>query len=84
MTRDYAVELVKAHDHKLDPKALQDFLNFLQITPKQFNEKVDKVYEGSGLFFRDTLGNWKLKNPIWEESKHASIEDEHANGGNEL
>ena len=83
MTRDYAVELVKTHDHKLDPKALEDFLNFLQITPLQFQEKVDKVYEGSGLFLRDTLGNWKLKNPIWEESKHAR-EDEHANGGDKL
>jgi N-acetyl sugar amidotransferase len=68
MTRDHAIQLVRAHDHKLDPKALQEFLQFTQISCELFSKTTDKIYEGSGLFTRQNDGTWKLKNPIWEES----------------
>lgn len=77
MTREYAVELVKAHDHKLDPVALSDFLKFTQINSKDFYRHLDIMYQESGLFERQD-GVWKLKHPIWEESNGR---DENTAGG---
>ena len=73
MTREYAIQLVKQHDHKLDPIALQDFLTFLRMDAGNFFTQVDKVYNGD-LFFKEEQADgthiWKLKNPIWEEEEN--------------
>ena len=72
MTRKMAIELVKKHDHRLDPIALDDFLNFTGIPPRQFFEKVDTLYNRD-IFFKD--GDvWKLKNPIWQEEQDGRTE----------
>lgn len=66
MTRDEAIELVREHDHKLDPKALADFLAFTGYTEVEFWKIVDRFYNTE--LFEKVDGEWKIKNPIWEES----------------
>ena len=75
MTRKLGVELVKLHDHKLDPRALRDFLDFTGIPPTQFFEKVDTLYNRELFFKEDDV--WKLKNPIWEEEENGRQGDTH-------
>lgn len=66
MTREEAIELVREHDHKLDPVALADFLEFTGYTEEEFREIVDRFYNRE--LFEKVDGEWKLKTPIWEES----------------
>ena len=42
MTKEEAEKLIKEHDSKLDPKSLNDFLNFCGYTIKEFADIVDK------------------------------------------
>jgi len=42
LTKEKAEELIKEHDHKLDPKALRDFIKFCGYTKKEFFAIVDK------------------------------------------
>ncbi len=65
LTRDEAVELVKKHDHALDPKAIEDFIDFIGITKTKFYQIVDKFYNRE-LFEKDRFGEWQLKNPVWK------------------
>ncbi|TFH39235.1 MAG: N-acetyl sugar amidotransferase, partial [ANME-2 cluster archaeon] len=44
---------------------LQDFLDFTGYTPREFWEIVDKFYNKD--IFENINGEWKLKNPIWEQ-----------------
>ena len=62
MTRDEAVELVRKHDHKLDQKAMEDFLNFTGYTAREFWDIVDRWYNLE--IFENVNGEWKLKNPL--------------------
>jgi hypothetical protein len=66
MSRDEAIELVLEHDHKLDPKALADFLAFTGYTEPEFRKIVDRFYNRD--LFEKVDGEWKIKNPILEES----------------
>lgn len=66
LTRDQAIELVKEHDHNLDPKTVEDFIEFAGYSRKEFWEIVDKFYN-EDLFQKNDLGSWELKNPIWDE-----------------
>jgi len=63
ITREKAFELVKKHDHALDPLSVRDFCDFLGYTEKQFWGIVDKLYN-TEIFYEDKNGNWKLKNEI--------------------
>lgn len=65
ITREEAIKLVKEHDHKLDQKALQDFLDFTGYTHKEFWDIVEKWYNRE--IFEKVDGTWKLKHPIWEQ-----------------
>lgn len=64
ISRDEAIELIKEHDHKLDPKALKDFLDFTSYTEKEFWEIVEKFWNRD--IFEKVDGKWKLKTPIWK------------------
>lgn len=67
LTREEAIELVKKRDHKVDQKAVQDFCEFLGYTTKEFYDIVEKFYNPE-LFTKDEItGEWKLKDPIWEQ-----------------
>lgn len=65
LTRDEAIELVKAHDYKLDTKCVEDFINFAGYTETQFWTIIDKLYNRD-IFKRNDFGEWELKNPVWE------------------
>lgn len=66
MTREEAIEKVKAHDHALDPRCIQDFCEFLGYTVKEFWDIVDNLYN-KDIFEKNKLGQWVLKDPIWNQ-----------------
>ncbi|MFA5524730.1 MAG: N-acetyl sugar amidotransferase [Tissierellales bacterium] len=66
ISREEGIELVKKHDHNLDPLAVDDFCNFLGYTVNEFWSIVEKFYNKE-LFTKDKFGQWTLKKPIWKE-----------------
>jgi len=62
ITRKQAIELVERHDHKIDPKALKDFLNFTGYTEKEFWDIVEKFWNRE--IFKKVNGTWKLKEEL--------------------
>ena len=66
MSREEAIELVKKHDHALDPLAVRDFCQFCGYSETEFWTIVDNLYDEQ-IFKRDEYGRWVLKHPIWEK-----------------
>jgi len=66
LSRSEAVELVKKHDHALDPQCVSDFIDFLGYTDTNFWQIIDRLYN-TELFEKDMFGDWKLKNPVWQD-----------------
>lgn len=64
ITREEAKELVRKHDHALDPKCVSDFIQFTGYTETEFWNIVDKFYNRE-LFEKDNFGRWVLKKPVW-------------------
>lgn len=65
LTREQAVELVKNHDHALDPLCVRDFCQFAGYSEPQFWEIIDRQYNRD-LFVKNNIDQWVLKNPVWE------------------
>ncbi len=63
ITREEGIELVKRHDHNLDPKAVKDFIEFAGYTETEFWNIVDKFYNRE-IFELNEFGEWILKYPI--------------------
>lgn len=65
ISREEAFELVKKHDHALDPLCVRDFCSFLGYSEKEFWEIIDGMYNKE-LFEKNDLMKWCLKtsNPI--------------------
>jgi N-acetyl sugar amidotransferase len=63
ITRDQGVDLVLDQDHRIDPRALDDFLAFTGIGHGQFWDRVHELYKWSGLFDR-VNGVWRLREPV--------------------
>jgi N-acetyl sugar amidotransferase len=59
ITKEEGWKLIQEHDHKLDQKALDDFLRFTGFTDKEFWEIVDKFYNRD--IFKRIDGVWKLQ-----------------------
>lgn len=59
-----AKELIMEHDHKLDQRAMEDFISFLGYTPRQFWDIVERFWNPE--IFEKVEGVWKLRNPICE------------------
>ncbi|MBR3149664.1 MAG: N-acetyl sugar amidotransferase [Eubacterium sp.] len=66
ITREEAIELVKKHDHDLDPLCVRDFCEFCGYTEKEFWSIIDGLYNRE-LFEKDDNGNWVLKEPLWKK-----------------
>lgn len=66
ISREEAIDLVKKHDHELDPLAVRDFCEFCGYTETEFWKVVDSLYNPD-LFEKDLYGNWKLKHPVWKK-----------------
>lgn len=62
--RNEGIELVKKNDHILDQRMLDDFVEFIGISHKDFWTIIDKWYNRD-LFEKDRFGIWRLKDPIW-------------------
>lgn len=67
ITREEAVDLVRRHDHKLDPKTVDDFIKFTGYTVTEFYQIVEKFYNRE-LFTKTPYGEWVLKNPVWNNN----------------
>jgi len=65
LNREQAKQLVREHDHKLDIKAVRDFCDFVGYTESEFWAIVEKFYNPD-LFIKNEVGEWILKNPVWE------------------
>lgn len=64
LTRDEAVQLVKKHDHNLDPLAIRDFCDFLGYSSSEFWDVIENFYNKE-IFLKSSTGEWKLKDPVW-------------------
>jgi len=62
-----AKRLIMEHDHKLDQKAMDDFMKFIGYTPKQFWDIVERFWNQE--IFQKVDDIWRLKNPIYADSK---------------
>jgi len=67
ITRDEAIQLVKKHDHQLDPRTVREFCNFMGYSEREFWEIVESHYNQE-IFNKDLNGNWNLKSPLWNNS----------------
>lgn len=67
ISRNEGIELVKKHDHALDPLAVRDFCAFCGYTEREFWAIVDRWYNRE-LFKKDGFGRWVLKEPVWGAS----------------
>lgn len=63
ITREEAVELVKKHDHAVDPLCVRDFCEFLGYNEKEFWEIVDKFYNRD-IFEKNGFGKWILRQSL--------------------
>lgn len=68
LTREEAIELVKKHDHALDPRCIEEFTKFIGCTVTEFWKIVDSLYNKE-IFYMNNFGDWVLKEPIWKDNK---------------
>lgn len=64
MSREEGMELVKKYDGEFPEKYFKTFLDYCNISEKQFWEIVDSWR--SDHIWEKKDGNWVLKNPIWK------------------
>lgn len=65
--REEAIQLVRKHDHDLDPLAVQDFCDFCGYSEREFWDVVEKFYNRE-IFEKDRFGRWILKEPLWKKN----------------
>ena len=66
ISREEAKQLVKKHDHALDPLCVKDFCEFCGYTESEFWQIMDGHYN-TDLFEKNSYGSWVLKHPVWNE-----------------
>lgn len=64
--RDEGIALVKRYDHEFPKKYYKEFLEFCSITDEQVQGVIDS-WRSDHIWEKDGE-EWKLRNPIWEES----------------
>ena len=65
ITRDEAIALIKRYDGEFPIKYYQEFLEYCNISEKEFNEVIDSWR--SDHIWKYENNEWTLKNPIWLE-----------------
>lgn len=63
ITREEGVSLVKRYDGEFPDTYFRDFLDYIQITEKQFHEVVDR-YRSPHLWVKNDSG-WQLRHGVW-------------------
>lgn len=66
ISRNEALEIVKKHDHALDPRCVEDFCEFFGYSKSEFYSIIDKLYNQE-IFMKNKFGQWVLKNPPWQK-----------------
>ena len=64
ISREQGASLIKAHDHKLDQRVLDDFLKFTGYSDKELWDRVEKFWNRN-LFTKES-GTWVSKSVIEE------------------
>jgi N-acetyl sugar amidotransferase len=64
ITREEGIKLVMKYDHRLDKRAMEDFITFMGYKPRQFWEVVEKFWNQE--IFEKVDDVWRLKNPLWK------------------
>ena len=65
ITREEAKKLVMEHDHKLDQRAMEDFIAFMGYKPRQFWDIVERFWNPE--LFDNVDGVWRLKDPVYSD-----------------
>jgi len=65
ISRTEAKRLVMEHDHKLDQRAMEDFISFMGYTPRQFWDIVERFWNPE--LFENVDGVRRLKNPVYSD-----------------
>jgi hypothetical protein len=65
MGLDEAKRCIMESDHKLDQRAMEDFIGFLGYTPKQFWSIVERFWNQK--IFEKKNGVWRLKEPVYKD-----------------
>ena len=72
ISREEGIKLVMMNDHKLDPRALDDFVTCLGYSHQEFWKIVEKFWNKE--IFENVDNLWVLKNPLWKlENKCSNI-----------
>lgn len=70
ITREEGIKLVMKYDHRLDKRAMEDFMTFMGYKPRQFWEIVEKFWNQE--IFEKVDDVWRLKYPLWKLENPAS------------
>ena len=62
ITREEAKRLVMEYDHKLDQRAMEDFITFMGYKPREFWDIVEKFWNPE--LFENVDGLWRSKDPV--------------------
>lgn len=65
ITREDAKRLIMEHDHKLDQRALDDFITLLGYSAREYWDVVEKYWNPA--LFNNTNGIWRLKSPVYAD-----------------
>lgn len=60
-----AKRLLMEHDHKIDQKAILDFINFLHYTPEEFQAIIERFWNRE--IFEKVNDRWQLKKPVYKD-----------------
>lgn len=69
LTRNEAVKLAEERDHNIDPKIIEDFCRFTDMTIKDFYATLEKLYN-KDIFVKNSYGQWRLKPEYIEERRN--------------
>lgn len=69
LTREEAVRLAEEKDHNIDPKIIEDFCNFTEMSIEDFYDALDNLYNKE-LFEKNSWGQWRLKKENIEERRN--------------
>ncbi len=66
ITREEGMALVKRYDGEFPKKYFSWFLDYLQITEKDFWDVVNRYRKNSPHLWKEVNGEWKLKHTVWK------------------
>jgi N-acetyl sugar amidotransferase len=72
--REEGIKLIKEFDGKCADKYIDEFCDYINITPEEFWRVVNSF---RGNMWKNLNGKWKLKNPIWDQINVDDISLEH-------